>query len=121
MKLTVGKLRKLIRGVLLEYGEATAASGVDPTDKKGFYPYELERGTDIHSFWYKSPGRGVGGDGDPGRPANALDYIGMSPKKSKEEPEAEAGETPAAPAAGPTKQASPVPQAQPAAVIAKTK
>ena len=53
------------------------ASGSDPTDVKGFYPYEIERGVDIHSYWYKSPGRSMGGDGDPFRPADASEYIGM--------------------------------------------
>lgn len=83
MKITLRELRRYIRHTLLEFGEPTAASGVDPSDAKGFYPYELERGVDIHSFWYKSPGRAAGGDGDPGRPASAAAYIGMVPKKEE--------------------------------------
>ena len=72
------KLRNFIREFLvLEYGQATGASGSDPTDVKGFYPYEIERGTDIQGSWYRSPGKSPGGDGDPGRPSNAEDYIGM--------------------------------------------
>jgi len=74
-------LRKLIKEVILEYGQATGASGSDPTDVKGFYPYDLERGVDIQGYWYRSPGRGKGSDGDPGRPSNAEEYIGMNPEK----------------------------------------
>lgn len=101
MKIRISELRRLIRRALLEYG--TAASGTDPKDAKGFYPYELERGIDIQSYWYRSPGRSPGGDGDPGRPSNAADYIGMSPETSGESTEGEAstgGEK--KPAAAPT-------------------
>ena len=72
-------LRSYIKEVLSlkEMGGPVGASGSDPSDVKGFYPYEIERGVDIHSFWYKSPGRSMGGDGDPFRPADALEYIGM--------------------------------------------
>jgi hypothetical protein len=73
MKILIGELRRIIRRVLSEEPGIT----VDPTEVKGFYPWEIERGTDIHDFWYKSPGRSVGSDGDPGRPADAADYIGM--------------------------------------------
>jgi len=76
-------LRKFIREVLLQEGPAMA-SGVDPTNVGSIYP-ETERGNDIHSFWYRSPGRGTGGDGDPGRPSNAEEYIGLSPKTSSPE------------------------------------
>ena len=112
MRITVGKLRKIIRGVLSEYGNA--ASGTDPTDKKGFYPYEIERGTDIHSFWYKSPGRGAGADGDPGRPSDAADYLGMVPKKTAEEPEGSSGGEDAGSETQPAAAPAPAPQqAQP--------
>ncbi len=60
------------------------ASGVDPTNVGSIYP-ETERGTDVHSFWYRSPGRGMGSDGDPGRPSSAEEYIGLSPKSSSAE------------------------------------
>ena len=71
-------LRLYIREILKEMGGPAAASGADPTDVKGFYPYEIERGVDIQSFWYRSPGRGMGGDGDF-RPSDPLSYIGMTP------------------------------------------
>ena len=78
-------LRSYIKEVLNlnEMGEPGGASGSDPTDVKGFYPYEIERGVDIHSFWYKSPGRPMGGDGDPFRPADAFEYIGMKRSASE--------------------------------------
>lgn len=84
MKLRVSELRRIIRQVLLEsYG---GALGVDPTQldtsSKGFYPYEAERGVDIQKFWYKSPARAQGSDGDPGRPSDASEYIGMKSKSS---------------------------------------
>jgi hypothetical protein len=72
-------LRSFIREVLKE-GGPTMASGVDPTNTEGQYSYEIERGNDIHSYWYRSPGRGMGGDGDPGRPSSAEEYIGLKPK-----------------------------------------
>lgn len=74
MKISIGRLRLLIRETL-----GAAASVSDPTDVKGFYPYEIERGTDVHGYWYRSPGRPMGGDGDPFRPADAAEYIGMKP------------------------------------------
>ena len=78
MSSSIVQLRQLIKEIiLLEFGEATGASGSDPTDVKGFYPYEIERGVDVQGYWYRSPGRGPGSDGDPGRPSNAEDYIGM--------------------------------------------
>ncbi|MFN5869792.1 MAG: hypothetical protein ACK46A_10780, partial [Akkermansiaceae bacterium] len=45
----------LIRRALQE-GPAGPGVSADPTDVKGFYPYEVERGADIHGYWYKSPG-----------------------------------------------------------------
>ena len=60
-------------------GGPTMASGVDPTNVGSIYP-EIERGNDIHSFWYRSPGRGQGSDGDPGRPSDAEEYVGLKPK-----------------------------------------
>jgi hypothetical protein len=86
MKIRLGRLRRLIREVLIaEYGQATAASGTDPTDVKGFYPYEIERGADIHGYWYRSPGRGVGSDGDPYRAADAAEYIGQKSSSAGED------------------------------------
>jgi len=74
IRMRLGRLRELIRETL-----GASASGADPTDVKGFYPYEIERGTDIHGFWYRSPGRAAGGDGDPYRASNAAQYIGQQP------------------------------------------
>lgn len=90
-------LRRFIRQILiLEYGEATGASGSDPTDPKGFYPYEIKRGNDIQGYWYRSPGRSVGGDGDPGRPSDAKGYIGMNAADVEGESGEGGGETAAA-------------------------
>lgn len=100
MKIRLSTLRRIVREELFrEYGEATGASGSDPTDVKGFYPYEIERGTDIHGYWYRSPGRSVGSDGDPFRPADAAEYIGMKRKAGEEEAPAAATPVPAAPPA----------------------
>lgn len=74
MKLTIAKLRCLIREVLSE-GPAGPGVTADPTDVKGFYPYDLERGVDIHGYWYKSPGDK--GSSDPMRPEDAKDYLGF--------------------------------------------
>jgi len=78
MRIPQRTLRLFVREFLLrEYGQAAGASGTDPTDPDGFYPYEVERGTDIHGYWYRSPGRSVGSDGDPFRPPDPAEYIGM--------------------------------------------
>jgi hypothetical protein len=91
MKTSVGRIRSLIKEILLrEFGQATSASGTDPTDPKGFYPYEIDRGIDIHGFWYKSPGRPVGSDGDPYRPEDAAAFLGMK-KPEEPAPEGEEG------------------------------
>jgi hypothetical protein len=88
---TIGAVRRMIREALIrEFGEPTAASGTDPTSPKGFYDYEIERGADIHGFWYKSPGRPMGEDGDPYRAKDAAAYIGMKapePEQPGESPE----------------------------------
>lgn len=75
----MSELRRIIRQVLSETSGDADASGdaADPTDVKGFYPYDLERGTDVHGYWYLSPGDK--GSGDPGRPDDASEYIGMKP------------------------------------------
>jgi hypothetical protein len=82
MRIRISELRKLIRQVLSESG--LTATAVDPTNldtsPKGFYPYEIERGVDLQSRWYKSPGASAGSDGDPGRPSDAAEYIGTKPK-----------------------------------------
>lgn len=83
MKIRLGELRRMIRqAILAEYG--ASASGSDPTDVKGFYPYEIERGTDVQGYWYRSPGRSMGSDGDPSRPDDAASYIGMTPPTGEE-------------------------------------
>ena len=76
------------------------ASGVDPTSPQGFYSYELPT-NDVHSFWYRSPGRSPGGDGDPGRPDNAAKYIGLEPPPSGEESTSGAAAAPGGDAAVP--------------------
>ena len=96
MRVRLGDLRRVIRRALRE-GPAGPAVAANPTDVKGFYPYETERGIDIHSFWYKSPGRAMGTDGDPGRPEDAEEYIGfktkgVKPEDTAEEADPEAGE-----------------------------
>jgi len=77
MKIRLGELRKIIRKVLMENPTGPGVTA-DPTEKKGFYPYEIERGADIHGFWYKSPGDK--GSGNPGRPDDAEEYIGFKTK-----------------------------------------
>lgn len=90
MRIRISELRRIIRQVLLESG--LTATAIDPTNvdssSEGFYPYELERGVDIQGRWYRSPGASPGSDGDPGRPSDAEEYIGIKPK------------TPSAPAGG---------------------
>lgn len=76
-------LRHIIRQALLE-NPAGPGVAADPTDVKGFYPYDLERGADIHGYWYASPGDK--GSSDPGRPEDAAAYLGFKT------PDAEAGE-----------------------------
>ena len=79
MKIRISELRKLIRRALSE-GPAGASITADPTDVKGFYPYEVERGADIHGYWYKSPGDK--GSSDPMRPEDAEEYIGFKTKSA---------------------------------------
>lgn len=79
MKIRISELRKIIRKVIAE-GPSGPGITSDPTDVKGFYPYEIERGTDIHGYWYKSPGRAMGTDGDPMRPEDPEEYIGFKTK-----------------------------------------
>jgi len=105
MKIRISELRKLIRRVIAE-GPSGPAITADPTDVKGFYPYELERGTDIFGYWYKSPGDK--GSSDPMRPEDPEEYIGFKTKGTKPEDAAaeakpEADESPAE-----TKELSPV-------------
>ncbi|NBW06431.1 MAG: hypothetical protein EBR82_00205 [Caulobacteraceae bacterium] len=75
MRITIGELRQIIRSVLLE--GPPGASGTDPTKADGFYPYELERGTDIFGFKPSSPGDK--GD-NPMRPEDPEEYIGFKTK-----------------------------------------
>ena len=88
IKIRLGELRKLIRAALYE-GPSGPGVTADPTSPDGFYSYETTRGNDIQGFWYRSPGRSPGGDGDPGRPENPAEYLGMVP----EEPETPQEET----------------------------
>lgn len=95
MRMRISELRRIIRRVLSEEPGVTA----DPTVVKGFYDYETERGTDIHSFWSGSPGRAMGTDGDTSRPEDAAAYIGFktkgaTPADAKAEGESEGDEVP---------------------------
>ena len=65
--------------------EGAAGPGVtsDPSQRGGgARDYEVERGTDVHGYWYKSPGDK--GSGDPGRPEDPAEYIGMKPPSGSE-------------------------------------
>ena len=100
MKIRISELRKLIRKVLSE-GPSGPGITSDPTDVKGFYPYEVERGTDIFGYWYKSPGDK--GSNDPMRPEDAAEYIGFktkgaTPEDAAEEAAPEVEEVPSEPA-----------------------
>lgn len=86
MKIRVSELRKLIRRVLAE-GPAGPGVTADPKDVKGFYAYEIERGADIHGYWYKSPGDK--GSNNPMRPDDAAEYIGFKTKGATPEDAAE--------------------------------
>jgi hypothetical protein len=77
MKIRIGELRKLIRSALTE-GPTGPGVTANPTDVRGFYPYDLERGADIHGYWYKSPGDK--GSNDPMRPEDPEEYIGFKTK-----------------------------------------
>lgn len=77
MKIRLGELRSIIRRALQE-GPAGPGVTANPTDVKGFYPYEIERGTDIHGYWYKSPGDK--GSNNPMRPEDPEEYIGFKTK-----------------------------------------
>lgn len=77
MKIRISELRKIIRQVLSE-NPAGPGVAANPADVKGFYSYDIERGADIHGYWYKSPGDK--GSNDPGRPEDAEEYIGFKTK-----------------------------------------
>lgn len=85
VKIKISELRKKIRKIILEEPSITN----DPTDKKSFYDYEIERGTDVHSFWSLSPGRSQGTEGDPFRPEDPKEYIGLKTKDKKPEENAD--------------------------------
>jgi hypothetical protein len=81
---TLRLLREFVRGALSE-GPAGVGVTADPTNKDGAYPYEVERGADIHGYWYRSPGDQ--GSGDPGRPDDPEEYIGIRPPAGAAAPE----------------------------------
>jgi hypothetical protein len=88
MKIRLGELRHIIRSLLKE--DPTGANGsADPTDVNGFYTYDVPRGVDVQGFWYRSPGREQGTNGDPGRPEDAAAYFGFKTKDSTPEEAAE--------------------------------
>lgn len=71
-------LREFVREALVE-GPAGAGVTADPTTgtSGGARDYDLERGVDLYSPWYRSPGE-MGGPGvDPLRPEDAEEYIGF--------------------------------------------
>ena len=78
MKIRISELRRIIRQVLLETAPSATVKPGEAPEVKGFYPYEVERGNDIHGYWYKSPGDK--GSGNPGRPDDAEEYIGFKTK-----------------------------------------
>lgn len=92
----LSELRKLIRSELAE-GPSGPGVSADPTSSDGFYSYEVPRGTDPYSFWYRSPGRPQGSEGDPGRPGDPAEYLGMVPEKPEEPEESEGALTDATP------------------------
>lgn len=69
-------LRSFIKEIFLKEGPV-GASLTSPQDPKGFYGYDLSMGDTQSKFWYRSPARGMGSDGDPGRPSDAAEYIGL--------------------------------------------
>lgn len=94
-------LRIFLQELLMAEGPV-GASLTNPQEPKGFYSYDLSMGDTQSKFWYKSPGRSMGSDGDPGRPSDAQEYIGLkipsasSPESSgsPEGIEASSGEPP---------------------------
>ena len=84
--LEIRRLNREIRRFLLQ--EYPAGAGmVDPTKPPtGFYTdFDMKRdhhdGDDIHGFWYASPGRTPGADGDPKRGSDPYVQLGFhSPK-----------------------------------------
>lgn len=74
-------VRRFIREILMEDGAAGVGVTADPTTgvEGGARDYELERGVDIYGYWYKSPGDKATG-GDPGRPDDPAEYIGLVAK-----------------------------------------
>lgn len=72
----------------------SAGPGVttDPTSAGAPYDnYNIERGVDIYSYWYKSPGdKATGGNY---RPDDAAAYIGMNPPPPPSSPAETTAET----------------------------
>lgn len=91
MKIKLGTLRKIIAEAMLVEDPTMASVSADPVEPNGFYSYDLERGVDIHSFWYRSPGRPMGQDGDPFRPEDPYEFLGfhVPPGSAAAPPEAE--------------------------------
>lgn len=76
-------LRQFIREALRQ-GASGPGITADPTTgtSGGARDYDLERGVDIHGYWYKSPGDK--GSSDPMRPDDPEEYIGIKPKAPAE-------------------------------------
>ena len=67
--------------MMISEGPAGPGVASDPSASGGgARDYEIERGTDIYGYWYKSPGDK--GSSDPGRPDDAEEYIGLKPKET---------------------------------------
>lgn len=83
-------LRRFVREALAE-GPAGPGVTADPTAGGGAYDYEVERGADVHGYWYRSPGdKGT----NPTRPDDPEGYIGLRPPTAStggEEPSSEEG------------------------------
>lgn len=78
MKVRISTLRRIIREALIVEDPGTPGF-VDPVQgPKGFYDYEMERGTDLFGDAYNKPGVPQGTHGDF-RPEDAFAYIGLHP------------------------------------------
>lgn len=75
-------LREFVRIALAE-GPAGPGVTADPAGGGGAYDYEVERGADVHGYWYASPGdRGT----NPMRPDDPEEYIGLRAPAGEEPP-----------------------------------
>ena len=80
-------LREFVRLLVEDPGTPSFTS--DPTKKDKVVPDDVER--EESPDWNSFPGQSPGSSGDPGRPEDALSYLGMS---SDSVPSGEESETP---------------------------